>query len=78
MGAVAIRTSGTKSFAQFPQWNSTPWNSARWVPITQVISHWQAAPGIGIAAAARMMVNVKGSPLAFEALTYAFEVGGLF
>jgi len=62
----------------FPQWNATPWNSARWVPITQVISHWQAAPGIGIAAAARMMVNVKGSPLAFEALTYAFEVGGLF
>jgi hypothetical protein len=64
--------------SSLPQWGVTPWNTTRWVPIPQVISNWQAVSGMGIAAAARMMVNVKGAPFAFEAITYAYEVGGLF
>jgi hypothetical protein len=59
-------------------WNSTPWNSVRWTPVSQVLSRWQTVNGCGEAAAARIMANVKGAPFAIEAITYAFEVGGLF
>lgn len=74
----ATTTPTLSAVSDLPKWGITLWNTTRWVPVPKVISNWQAVSGIGIAAAARMTVNVKGAPFAFEAITYAYEVGGLF
>lgn len=59
-------------------WDTSAWDVSKWGSDTQLGYNWQWVGGIGFAGTIQLQTNTKGITLAIDAISYAYEIGGLY